>query len=430
MIAFVVAALALSQLDAAPAWDYKSNGRDWSGIGQCGNPGQQSPIDLPVSAPTAEEDLMMFLKYPEFRSSATIYHNGNSIALTMPENFRAGFGLGKGSDTPKDFQSEDADAYRLWQVNFHSPSEHTINGERMPLEMQMMHQQVTGGEGLAVVVVLFSAQPNAYGALLDAIIGKGLPRKPWEEAFRKPSFAFAPVVGGSDFYSYEGSLTVPPCERRVKYFVRKETIPAAHAQLEQFSKVLQETCAPNGNYRTTQALSNPVSLVGTVDLITAPDKKVRPRKANLPEEKAALAASMAAHSGCAPEELEKQHKNKHRFTVADSEEVTEAKAKFRRAEMNWEAAQRNSHNTNRSLHETQKLYDASTGVVDKINIKWKIFATEQQLKAAETNVELANVVYDKEEKARDVVILKDCVARQNAHAAAQTKKTAGATGES
>ena len=32
------------------------------------------------------------------------------------------------------------DSFDLKQFHFHSPSEHTINGEHFPLEMHMVHQ--------------------------------------------------------------------------------------------------------------------------------------------------------------------------------------------------------------------------------------------------------------------------------------------------
>lgn len=421
MNVLVLLSLSLSHLFLATAWDYQRNGGDWSPLGQCGAQGQQSPINLPASAPPAAEELTMFLKYPALQSSVTVYNNGNSIALTMPDDFRAGFGLGKASDGPKIFQeSEDADAYRLWQVNFHSPSEHTVNGEHLPLEMQLMHQQVTGGEGLAVVVVLFNAVPNAYGELLDSIIGKGLPEKPWEEALRKPSFQFAPVLGGSEFYSYEGSLTVPPCEHKVRYFVRKEAIPAAHAQLTEFTKVLQDTCGPNGNFRLVQPLSSPVSLVGTVDLITAPDKIIKPRVAVLPEEKKADTDAFDAR--CNPKDFDDAYKKAARLAVGDNDELVAAKTAYRAAELNEHAARNAVIATERTATEAKRIYDATPGIVDKMHKLFDVKAAEWNVEVAKKAVPAAEKRYIEQKKNVKKLIMKECIKRHTAEHAKDVEK--------
>lgn len=382
MTAPVFVVLVVIRFVGTNAWDYAINGKDWSGEGMCGSGGAQSPVNLPASAPVAEDEMTMFLKYPKLASAVRVYHNGNSIALTLPDTFRAGFGIGKGSDGVKAFESEEGDAYRLWQVNFHSPSEHTINGERLPLEMQMMHQQVTGGDGMAVVVVLFNKAPNAYGALLDAIIGQHLPKTPWEEALRQPPLEFAPVLGRSLFYSYEGSLTVPPCEKQVKYFVRKEPVPAAHAQLEQFRKVLQGTSAmPRGNYRLLQPLTGRVALLGTSDIVTAPGVIVKPKKPTLQEEQVDSADPHALDGNCNSDYFDKADKNVYRVQVGESLELFKAKTLFNNAKKDQIATSNGIAGSTQKVNMLKRLYDSAPGPVEKIDVKWKLTNAETILEA-------------------------------------------------
>jgi len=202
------ALLVLAFLCEGVAWDYSLNGADWNVLGQCGAGGPQSPINLPATA-GLEEELKLFLKYPKLGVPFQLYHNGNSIAFTLPESYKGGFGLGADLDGLT-AGSEDASAYRLWQVSFHSPSEHTLKGERMPLEMQMMHQRVTGGKPeTAVVVVLFTNAANAYLDFLDKLTLGGMPKKPWDEKAVPKGMELADVIGGSPFYHYSGSLTAP-----------------------------------------------------------------------------------------------------------------------------------------------------------------------------------------------------------------------------
>merc|ERR1712139_7136 len=109
----------------------------------------------------------------------------------------------------------------------------------------MMHQRVTGGSPeLAVIVVLFDEAPNNYHDLLDSLIGNGLPSRPWQEKTIQ-SMDFGRAIGGSPFYHYVGSLTVPPCETHVKYYVREDPVFAAHEQMRAFRNILKKTCEPN-----------------------------------------------------------------------------------------------------------------------------------------------------------------------------------------
>jgi len=51
--------------------------------------------------------------------------------------------------------------YNATTVNFHSPSEHTINGKRFDLEMELVHlpnKQKTGGVKGAVAHILFDVE--------------------------------------------------------------------------------------------------------------------------------------------------------------------------------------------------------------------------------------------------------------------------------
>jgi carbonic anhydrase len=48
------------------------------------------------------------------------------------------------------------------QFHFHSPSEHTINGQHMDLEMHMVHLTEDGGLG-AVLAILFDAEEGGDG---------------------------------------------------------------------------------------------------------------------------------------------------------------------------------------------------------------------------------------------------------------------------
>jgi carbonic anhydrase len=361
----------------------------------------------------------LFLKYPKLTGSFSLYNNGRSIAITLPESYKAGFGW---SGALKDLDSKMGNAYRLWQVNFHAPSEHTINGVRMPLEMQMMHQRVTGGGAqTAVVVVLFQEEPNKYLKFFDSLL-EGLPETTWSENTIVSGIDFSDVLGGSPFYQYTGSLTVPPCESDVVYYVRQEPIGVAPDYLHKFHDVLVDTCVPNGNFRLIQPhLPNTVlNVVPSVDVVNAPDQVVRP----LPPLQAAGEQGLANEVGkgsaytnvggvavpvdCPPEDLDRMWANFHRVQVGDSEEIARIKEEYNRNLREMQLAENQYGQASLRLELSKKLYDNSPGPVDKIQRKWDVVAAEAALRGVKEK--LANVHDLEEENIRlaEKAVAMDC----------------------
>lgn len=372
------ALLVLALLGQGGAWDYSQNGADWPG--QCGAGGPQSPINLPAIA-QVEKDEKLFLKYPKLDIPFQLYHNGNSIAFTLPDAYRGGFGLGKELDG---LGSKDASAYRLWQVNFHSPSEHTLKGQQMPLEMQLMHQRVTGGKPeIAVVVVLFQSAANNYLEFLDKLTINGVPKKPWDEKAIPKGLEFSEVLGGSPYYHYGGSLTAPPCERNVKYYVRQEPISTAEAQLRKFSKVLKATCAPNGNFRAVKPMAGLLNLMASVDVVRAPDVTVKPKISKFEANEAIGDPGTVVHTfECPPDFIDDKWKNIGRIEVGDSPEIIKAKETYNRRKREKQVVEGNYGNAVRNQKMAQGLYDASPGLAEKINNKWNLFGANSVLSGA------------------------------------------------
>jgi len=337
---------------------------------------QQSPIDL--GSASGIEKLKLFLKYPKVSSSFQLYNNGYSIALTLPESYKGGFGLGEKLD---DMGSEDAQAYKLWQVNFHAPSEHTLKGKQMPLEMQFMHQRVTGGSAeTAVVVVLFQEAANRYHDLLDKLMADGLPGKAWEEKSVASGIDFGDVMGGAPFYKYTGSLTVPPCESGVKYYIRQDPISAAHSQLRKFQKALKDTCQPRGNFRLVRPHipGAKLTLVPSVDVIKDPDTTVKPSvsKVEKAEEDPLIAAEKKAEQGsnfhCPATFIDEEMANMGRIQVGDSPEFIAAKERFNRNKRELQVAEGAEGNAELAYKLQQKLYNDAPGWAEKINLKWSL----------------------------------------------------------
>jgi len=375
------------------------NGNDWQNLGTCKLDGKraQSPIDIQQDA--SEEATRVWLNYPHLGRPVTLYNNGYSLAFTLPPTYKAGFGV---TPNGEDLTRASTPSYRLWQVNFHSPSEHTLGGQRFSLEMQMVHQRVTGSRELAVVVVFFTESHGDINEFLDVVLQKGLPAKandqvainfvsrlPTEphQAPGKDDLGFQRLLADSNFYSYTGSLTVPPCETQVKYYVRGDPVGASEAQLVKFQGTLQKTCPPNGNYRSIESnVAKDLKMVSSVDWIEvyAGRAKVEPFNIDLGKKSLSadevLAERLTHASG-----LVASVRNSPKWRtlrVDDPPALRTLKNEFQQASLSLDSARDAKASAERDVMSAQSVYDASPGTVEKINQKWTVIAKTNELHAA------------------------------------------------
>lgn len=137
-------------------------------------------------------------------------------------------------------------SFHLKQVHFHTPSEHTIDGRRYPMEMHLVHQNDSGK--FAVLAVLFKEGRN--NSNYDFII-ENLPYKPGEKRhIENVSIDIDALLPKKAYaYSYSGSLTTPPCLEGVYWLVAVQHVQLSSDQLNEFKRRLHQ------NNRPTQPLN-------------------------------------------------------------------------------------------------------------------------------------------------------------------------------
>lgn len=123
-------------------------------------------------------------------------------------------------------------AYKLIQIHSHSPSEHTVNGTRYPLELHFVHQSAAGQ--LAVFGTLFKF--GKYNQELQNII----------DAAQKRHYAVIDLeklsgMTQANACRYDGSLTTPPCTQGVRWIVSLHVMEATMRQVGQFREQLGES---------------------------------------------------------------------------------------------------------------------------------------------------------------------------------------------
>ena len=208
-------------------WSYEGNSgpAKWGDLDTankvCTLGSQQSPIDI---GNTVRSQLPA-LKLNWAKSADTIVNNGHTIQL----NFADGSTLTLG-DTK----------YKLLQLHFHRPSEHTIAGKSFPMDAHFVHRAESGA--LAVVGVLMAAgKPNAaFSRIVKTMPATEGPAVK-ADASINPKALLPPRLG---YYRYPGSLTTPPCAETVEWLVLSDPIQVSAADVAAFAKLYPMNARP------------------------------------------------------------------------------------------------------------------------------------------------------------------------------------------
>jgi carbonic anhydrase len=188
----------------------------------CSGGTEQSPID--VAATTGEDIANIEFAYAPV-SPLHIINNGHTVQVNVP----AGSSIAVDSTT-----------FGLVQFHFHSPSEHTIDGQASAMELHLVHK--AADESLAVVGLMLN-EGTEHAAL-----------KPVFEAMPAMAGPEQEVAGTVDLatilpetrttYRYMGSLTTPPCSEGVRWHLFTEPAEVSAAQVEAFRKVFGADARP------------------------------------------------------------------------------------------------------------------------------------------------------------------------------------------
>jgi carbonic anhydrase len=142
--------------------------------------------------------------------------------------------------------------YDLAQFHFHALSEHTVHGAHGVMELHVVFA-APGSDKKAVIGMLYTiGRKNAF---LSALLASGLPQKSGDEIdapLRLVNVADA-LTDTSQYYTYPGSLTTPPCSETVTWFVLKGRAELSEEQFEAFRHVL------GNNFRPLQKLNDRVA---------------------------------------------------------------------------------------------------------------------------------------------------------------------------
>uniref|UniRef100_A0A8B9G054 Receptor-type tyrosine-protein phosphatase gamma n=1 Tax=Amazona collaria TaxID=241587 RepID=A0A8B9G054_9PSIT len=257
-----------------PYWAYSGNSgpEHWvTSSEKCGG-SHQSPIDIvDHQAHIGEEYQELQLDGFDNESSNKTWmkNTGKTVAILLKDDyFVSGAGL------PGRFKAEKVE-FHWGQSNGSAGSEHSINGKRFPVEMQIYFYNpddfdsfgtaVLENRVVGAMAVFFQVSQRDNPALDPIIHGlKGVVHHE-KETFLDPFVLreLLPTSLGS-YYRYAGSLTTPPCSEIVEWIVFRKPVPISYHQLEAFYSIFTTEQQDHvksveylrNNFRPQQSLNN------------------------------------------------------------------------------------------------------------------------------------------------------------------------------
>ncbi|XP_061583273.1 receptor-type tyrosine-protein phosphatase gamma isoform X1 [Cololabis saira] len=230
-----------------PYWSYSgSHGpRGWAALYPECAAKNQSPVDiLDEQALVSEEYQELVLDKFNIESSnqTTMKNTGKTVAVLLKDDYFV-----RGAGLPGRFKAEKME-FHWGHSNGSAGSEHSINGRRFPVEMQIylynsddfdsLSAAIKERRIIAAMAVFFELGQKDNPAVEPIIQGlKGVVHHEKETNLR--SFILRDLLPSSvdSYYRYTGSLTTPPCSKVVEWIIFSRPVYLSHSQLDAFYSI-------------------------------------------------------------------------------------------------------------------------------------------------------------------------------------------------
>jgi carbonic anhydrase len=175
---------------------------------------QQSPVDITGGV---KADIPQ-IAIGWHKGGGKMVNNGHTIQINMPE----GSTLTRGNRV-----------YELVQFHFHAPSEHHVAGKTFPMEAHFVHRD-TENDSLGVLGVFLT--PGAANTSF-AGLAAAFPAGAGEEAAVDEVDPNGLLPASLGYWTYEGSLTTPPCTENVDWMLAMEPVEVDAADIKRFTSL-------------------------------------------------------------------------------------------------------------------------------------------------------------------------------------------------
>ncbi len=211
-------------------WSYEGEGgpENWGvsvkpeEYAACAQGKEQSPVDIPADAPLNPNDVV----YAYEESAVKIENNGHAIQVDYDDGSTAEIG-----GTP----------YMLDQFHLHSPSEHTMANKGAAMEMHLVHYDANKNPAVIGVMLVEGEENPAFAPVWDNMAAATDTAMTVDGAAVNVDDL---LPADRSYYTYDGSLTTPPCTEGVLWLVLSTPVEISAEQLAAFRKIHDNTNRP------------------------------------------------------------------------------------------------------------------------------------------------------------------------------------------
>jgi carbonic anhydrase len=225
-------ATSLAEQGAERDWSYSGlqfpGPARWAGVkpeyGACKTGQRQSPVNIVTSS--TQKSALPRIDFQYAPSTLKLLNTGHTTQV-IPDKGRQ-ISIGN-------------DAYELLQYHFHVPSEEQIDGKSFPMGAHFVHQSATGK--VVVLAVLFEL--GTYNPALSGLWARSPRIVGTEMSFSGVRVDISKLLPAERaYYTFEGSLNMPPCTEGVSWFVLKQPVAASAGQIREFSAQFGSNARP------------------------------------------------------------------------------------------------------------------------------------------------------------------------------------------
>lgn len=217
----VVPVATIAQQQGGAAWEYegKLGPLHWGKLDPaykaCADGKEQSPIDIRGA------HLDKKLEPIEFHYLAgpmKLVNTGHTVQVTA---------------APGSYIIANGTRYDLVQFHFHHPGEESVKGSLPDMDVHLVHRSADGKYAV-IAVRLMEGNANA----LLAALWEHLPKTPGASGTMPDLMSpLGLVPRDAGYWTYEGSLTAPPCTEGVRWFVMERPVELSREQLRAFGAI-------------------------------------------------------------------------------------------------------------------------------------------------------------------------------------------------